>query len=102
MDYIENQQCFISHWNRTIKNFTQEYLKIFASCVTYNSERDINWDYPNIPNEEELSVIYVYEEKLIKKVKNDLARRKVTYFFERLDYYKPDSLKYRKKKFYYY
>ncbi|MDO5089803.1 MAG: hypothetical protein Q4D53_08450 [Leptotrichiaceae bacterium] len=102
MDYIEKQQCFISHWNRIIKNFTQEHLKIFASCITADSEKEINWDYPDIPSTEELSVIYVYEEKLIEKIKSDLKKRKLTYFFSRLAYYKEDFPKYKKGEFYYY
>ena len=102
MDYIENQQCFISNYKVIYKNYKLDHLNIYATCIEVNPNEKIDWDHPKISTNAENKTIYVYGVDFAQKMLNDLKRKKSILLIEKLAYYKKNHKKYRKGEYYYY
>ena len=102
MDYIKNQQCFISNYKMFYKNSKLDHLNIYATCIEVNPNEKIDWDYPKISSDAEIKTIYVYGVDFAQKMLNDLKRKKSVLLIEKLAYYKKNHKKYRKGEYYYY
>ena len=102
MNYIENQQCFISNYKMFYKNSKLDHLKIYATCIEVDPNEKIDWDYPKISSDAEIKTIYVYGADFAQKMLNDLKRKKSVLLIEKLAYYKKTHEKYRKGEYYYY
>ena len=102
MDYIKNQQCFISNYKMFYKNSKLDHLNIYATCIEVDPNEKIDWDYPKISNDAEIKTIYVYGVDFAQKMLNDLKRKKSVLLIEKLAYYKKTHEKYRKGEYYYY
>ena len=76
MDYIENQQCFISNYKVIYKNYKLDHLNIYATCIEVDPNEKIDWDYPKISSDAEIKTIYVYGVDFAQKMLNDLKRKK--------------------------
>ena len=101
MDYIENQQCFISNYKVIYKNYKLDHLNIYATCMEVNPDKKINWDYPQIPNNAEIKTIHVLGKNYPKSLLNDLKKGKSTFFGEKLAYYKPSHKNYKQNEYFY-
>ena len=102
MDYIKNQQCFISNYKMFYKNSKLDHLNIYATCIEVNPNEKIDWDHPKISTNAETKTIYVYGVDFAQKMLNDLKRKKSILLIEKLAYYKKTHKKYRKGEYYYY
>ena len=102
MDYIKNQQCFISNYKMFYKNSKLDHLNIYATCIEVDPNEKIDWDYPKISSDAEIKTIYVYGVDFAQKMLNDLKRKKSVLLIEKLAYYKKNHKKYRKGEYYYY
>ena len=102
MDYIENQQCFISNYKVIYKNYKLDHLNIYATCIEVNPNEKIDWDYPKISSDAEIKTIYVYGVDFAQKMLNDLKRKKSVLLIEKLAYYKKTHEKYKQGEYYYY
>ena len=102
MDYIKNQQCFISNYKMFYKNSKLDHLNIYATCIEVNPNEKIDWDHPKISPNAETKTIYVYGVDFAQKMLNDLKRKKSVLLIEKLAYYKKNYKKYRKGEYYYY
>ena len=101
MDYIKNQQCFISNYKMFYKNSKLDHLNIYATCMEVNPDKKINWDYPQIPNNAEIKTIHVLGKNYPKSLLNDLKKGKSTFFGEKLAYYKPSHKNYKQNEYFY-
>ena len=102
MDYIKNQQCFISNYKMFYKNSKLDHLNIYATCIEVNPNEKIDWDYPKISSDAEIKTIYVYGVDFAQKMLNDLKRKKSVLLIEKLAYYKKTHEKYKQGEYYYY
>ncbi len=102
MDYIKNQQCFISNYKMFYKNSKLDHLNIYATCIEVDPNEKIDWDYPKISSDAEIKTIYVYGVDFAQKMLNDLKRKKSVLLIEKLAYYKKTHEKYKQGEYYYY
>ena len=102
MDYIENQQCFISNYKVIYKNYKLDHLNIYATCIEVNPNEKIDWDHPKISTNAEIKTIHVYGVDFAQKMLNELKRKRNILLIKKLAYYKKNHKKYRKGEYYYY
>jgi len=102
MDYIENQQCFISNYKVIYKNYKLDHLNIYATCIEVNPNEKIDWDHPKISANAEIKTIHVYGVDFAQKMLNELKRKRNILLIKKLAYYKKNHKKYRKGEYYYY
>lgn len=101
MSFIENRQCLVTLWKKTVSSSGENRLTITASCIEDQNSK-INWDYPDVNRKEAVSVIYIYGNDMIESIDSKLNEGKITLFFKKLAYYKSDNEKYQKGEYYYY
>lgn len=102
MEYIKNQQCFVSYNNIVFKNFYINHIKLYAVCIEIVPSKRIEWDHPKIPENTEVKTIYIFGEDMAEKVRDELKRKKMGFIFNKLAYYKPSHEKYKKNEYYYF
>ena len=101
MSFIENRQCLVTLWKKTVSSSGENHLTITASCIEDQNSK-INWDYPDVNRKEAVSVIYIYGNDMVESINSKLNEGKITLFFKKLAYYKADNEKYQKGEYYYY
>lgn len=102
MEYIKNQQCFVSYNNIVFKNFYINHVKLYAACIEIDPSKRIEWDHPKIPENTEVKTIYIFGEDMAEKVRDELSRYKKNFLFDKLAYYKPSHEKYKEHEYFYY
>ena len=102
MEYLSNQQCFVSTYRAFYKSFGLDHVNIYATCIEVNPNEKIDWDYPKISSDAEIKTIYVYGVDFAQKMLNDLKRKKSVLLIEKLAYYKKTHEKYKQGEYYYY
>ncbi|EEY34605.1 hypothetical protein [Pseudoleptotrichia goodfellowii] len=102
MEYIKNQQCFVSYNNIVFKNFYINHVKLYATCIEIDPAKRIEWDYPKIPENAEVKTIYIFGEDMAEKIRDDLKRKKMGFLFTKLAYYKTSHEKYKKNEYFYF
>ena len=86
MSFIENRQCLVTLWKKTVSSSGENRLTITASCIEDQNSK-INWDYPDVNRKEAVSVIYIYGNDMVESIDSKLNEGKITLFFKKLAYH---------------
>ena len=102
MDYIKNQQCFISNYKMFYKNSKLDHLNIYATCIDAYSNKKIEWDNPKIPKGTERKTIHIMGKDISQRMLNEMKNGKNAFLIGKLYFYKSSDRNYKKGEYYYF
>ena len=101
VENLRNQQCLISSYRTFYMASELDHINIYAACIEVNPQKKVNWDHPQIPDDAEIKTIHVLGKEHSKSLLNELKKGKSTFFAEKLAYYKPSHVNYKKNEYFY-
>ena len=102
MEYLSNQQCFVSTYRAFYKSSGLDHVNIYATCIDAYSNKKIEWDNPKIPKGTERKTIHTMGKDISQRMLNEMKNGKNAFLIGKLYFYKSSDRNYKKGEYYYF